>query len=73
MICKEDFDPTHAYDIGDVIMKDNVLYRFKAAHTAGDPWDATEVDEVDVITLIGDAEPESLTPQQIQALIDLLG
>lgn len=73
VICQEDFDSTQAYAIGDVVMKDNVLYRFKAAHTAGDPWDATEVDEVDVITLIGDAEPDSLTPEQIAALIDLLG
>lgn len=73
VVCKEDFDATHDYAIGDVVMKDNVLYRFKAPHTAGDPWDASEVDEVDVVTLIGDAEPESLTPEQIQALVDLLG
>lgn len=73
VVCKEDFDATLDYAIGDVVMKDNVLYRFKAPHTAGDPWDASEVDEVDVVTLIGDAEPESLTPEQIQALIDLLG
>lgn len=73
VICKEDFDATQAYEIGDVVMYNNVLYRFKAAHAANDPWDPTEVDEVDVVTLIGDAEPESLTPEQIQALIDLLG
>ena len=73
VVCKEDFDATHDYAIGGVVMKDNVLYRFKAPHTAGDPWDASEVDEVDVVTLIGDAEPESLTPEQIAALVDLLG
>ncbi len=73
IICQADFDATQAYAIGDVVKKDEKLYRFKAAHTADDPWDPTEVDEVDVVELIKDAEPESLTPEQIAALIDLLG
>lgn len=73
IICQDEFDAAQAYEIGDVVMKDGALYQFKAAHTAGDPWDAAEVDEVDVVSLIAAAEPESLTPEQIQALIDLLG
>ena len=56
-----------------VVKKDEKLYRFKAAHTANDPWDPTEVDEVDVVTLIKDAEPDSLTQQQLDDLLALLG
>lgn len=73
IICADDFDATQAYAIGDVVKKDEKLYRFKAAHTANDPWDPTEVDEVDVVTLIKDAEPDSLTQQQLDDLIALLG
>ena len=50
-----DFDATAAYSVGDVVVKDGKLYRFKAAHTAGDPWSASEVDEKDVDTLIKDS------------------
>ena len=73
IICADDFDATQAYAIGDVVKKDEKLYRFKAAHTANDPWDPTEVDEVDVVTLIKDAEPDSLTQQQLDDLLALLG
>ena len=73
IICADDFDATQAYAIGDVVKKDEKLYRFKSAHTANDPWDPTEVDEVDVVTLIKDAEPDSLTQQQLDDLLALLG
>lgn len=46
------FNAANAYAIGDIVTKDNVLYKFKAAHTAADPWDATEVDQTSVIALI---------------------
>ena len=46
------FDAANAYAIGDIVTKDNVLYKFKAAHTAADPWDATEVDVVTVESLL---------------------
>lgn len=72
VICKADFEITEDYAIGDVVKKDEKLYRFKTDHTAG-AWDPTEVDEVDVIQLIKDAEPDSLTQQQLDALIALLG
>lgn len=69
----DQFDATSgAYAIGDVVYHENGLYKFKAAHTAGDPWDPTEVDAVQVEDLIEDAEPESLTPQQISDLEALL-
>lgn len=73
MICEADFDATQDYLIGDVVKKDGKLYRFKAAHTADDPWDPTEVDEVDVVQLIKDAEPDALTTEQVNQLIALLG
>lgn len=48
------------------------LYKFKAAHTASDPWDATEVDAIDVLDLINAAEPDSLTSDQMTALIAII-
>ena len=72
IICKDNFETTEDYVIDDVVKKDQKLYRFIADHTAG-AWDAAEVEEVDVIQLIKDAEPESLTQAQIDALIALLG
>lgn len=72
MICADTFAAANAYAIGDVVKKDRVLYRFKAAHTANDPWSASEVDVVDVIDLIDSAEPESLTTAQVNALLALL-
>lgn len=71
-IISDSFDVTAAYAIDDVVIYNNKLYKFKAAHTANDPWDATEVDEVTVVELIEAAEPDSLTPAQINALLDLL-
>lgn len=67
-----DFDPVSgAYVIGDIVTYEDKLYKFKAAHTAGDPWDATEVDEVTVLDLISSAEPDSLTQAQLNALLAL--
>ena len=74
IICSEKFDSTKAYAIGDVVRyTDDKLYKFKAAHTANTAWDATEVDEKDVVTLIKESEAEGLTQQQIDDLIALLG
>lgn len=63
------FAAANAYAIGDVVTYGDGLYKFKAAHTAGDPWDATEVDAITV----ADLEPDSLTAAQITALEALLG
>lgn len=74
IICKEKFDQTAAYEIGDIVRyTDNKLYKFKAAHAANTAWDPLEVDEKDVVELIEEAEPESLTQAQLDALIALLG
>ena len=62
------FDATKAYAVGDVVTYGDQLYKFKVAHTANDPWDATEVDAVTCAAL----EPQSLTAAQIEALTELL-
>ena len=68
----DEFAAANAYSIGDVVTREDGLYKFKVAHTAGDPWSASEVDAVQVSELIEDAEPESLTPAQIADLEGLL-
>ncbi len=72
IICEANFDASQDYEIDDVVKKDEALYRFVAAHTAGDPWDTDEVEEVDVIQLIKDAEPDSFTTEQMNTLLALL-
>lgn len=66
------FDQTQAYVIGDVVVYNDTLYQFTSAHTAGTPWNVSEVTAVTLESLIGDAEPDSLTMAQINALIALL-
>lgn len=72
MVCATPFDAGDAYEIGDVVVYQRGLYEFTSAHTADDPWDASEVHKVDVIDLIASAEPESLTTSQVNALLALL-
>lgn len=67
-----EFDETSAYSVDDIVIYEDSLYKFKAAHTANDPWDATEVDAITIIDLIDAAEPEELTVAQVNALIALL-
>ncbi|MBR1738155.1 MAG: hypothetical protein IJ736_14285 [Firmicutes bacterium] len=71
MISTADFDNTVSYAIGDIVKYNNVLYKFKAAHSSGD-WDSTEVDTVTVLDIIENAEPDSLTTAQVNALLALL-
>lgn len=72
MISISDFDSASAYEIGDVVKKDNILFKFKAAHTAGSAWNTSEVDVVDILNLISTAEPQSLTQQQLNDVLGLL-
>ena len=72
MVCATPFDAGDAYEIGDVVVYQRGLYEFTSAHTADDPWDASEVHKVDVLDLIASAEPESLTTSQVNALLALL-
>ena len=46
------FDSTQAYAIGDIVIYNNALYKFKAAHTADDPWSASEVDAIKLADII---------------------
>lgn len=73
MIIKTSFDESQAYEIGDITKYQRGLYRFTSAHTADDPWDPTEVEVIDIMELIEEAEPEALTQAQIDELIALLG
>lgn len=72
MITTNVFDETQAYSIGDIVIYEDGLYKFKTAHTANDPWDSSEVDAVTIISLISSAEPDSLTTAQENALLALL-
>ena len=66
------FDASQAYAIGAVVIKDDVLYKFTSAHTAGDPWSSSEVTAVTLASLVQAAEPDELTAAQITALEALL-
>lgn len=68
----DEFDATQAYAIDDVVVYEDSLYIFTAAHTANDPWDPTEVTAVTIESLISAAEPDALTTAQLQALLALL-
>lgn len=46
------FNSANAYSIGDVVMYADELYEFKSAHIANDPWDATEVDKITVVSYV---------------------
>lgn len=58
----DEFDSTNAYDIGDAIIYQGSLYRFKSAHTANTSWNSSEVDEKTVVELI---ESGGSTPMSI--------
>lgn len=66
------FNPASAYAIGDVVIKDDVLYKFTSAHTAGDPWSSSEVTATTLASMVSAAEPDELTAAQITALEALL-
>lgn len=68
----DEFDATQAYAIDDVVVYDDGLYIFTAAHTANDPWDPTEVTAVTIESLISAAEPDALTTAQLNSLLALL-
>ncbi|HQQ21620.1 MAG TPA: hypothetical protein PK471_06890, partial [Bacteroidales bacterium] len=68
----DEFDATQAYAIDDVVVHEDTLYIFTAAHTANDPWNPSEVTAVTIESLISAAEPASLTTAQLDALLALL-
>lgn len=68
----DEFDASQAYEIGDVVIKDGVLYEFTSAHTADDPWSSSEVKTTTIEEKISDSGAQSLTPTQVNTLIGLL-
>lgn len=66
------FDATEAYEAGDLVIYDDTVYRFTDDKAAG-AWDSTKVEAVTVLDLIDNAEPDSLTTEQVNALLRLIG
>lgn len=66
-----EFNATESYDAGEVVVYEGDLYKFNTAHAAG-AWDGTDADQTTVVELINQAEPDSLTPAQVTALLALL-
>ena len=69
---ENEFDPDEAYAIGDLVWCFGNLCKFTSPHTAGDPWDPTEITAVSIVDLINNATPDSFTTSQKNALIELL-
>lgn len=65
------FSEAENYETGNVVIYEDGLYQFTADHTAG-AWNAAQVTTVTVVDLIAEAEPESLTTAQVNALLALL-
>jgi len=51
MIAPE-FDPTQAYEVGNLVAYGHNLYSFTSSHAANTPWDSTEVTQMPVSDLI---------------------
>lgn len=62
MVCAEFFDASKAYSKDTYVIYNDGLYKFKSAHTAGVAWDATIVDEVDLLTVIQEATNPTIAP-----------
>lgn len=66
------FDDTAAYETGDIVIYDDTVYRFTADKAAG-AWDSTKVEAVTLVSLIDNAEPDSLTTEQVNSLLRIIG
>ena len=62
MVCAEFFDASKAYTKDTYVIYNDGLYKFKSAHAAGAAWDATIVDEVDLLTVIQEATNPTIAP-----------
>ena len=65
------FTTTDNFVAGDVVVYEDKLDRFTAAHNAG-AWIGSDAEEVQVIDLLTDVEPNALTTAEVNALIALL-
>lgn len=66
-----EFSTATAYAVGDVVIYDGSLYKFKTAHSAG-AWNSAEVDEKTIAELLKEVDIDSLTTAQVNSLIALL-
>ena len=62
MVCAEFFDVTKTYKKDTYVIYNDGLYKFKSAHAADAAWDATIVDEVDLLTVIQEATNPTIAP-----------
>lgn len=65
------FSSSTAYTAGDIVVYNDVLYKFTADHAAG-AWSTSDTTAATVADLISAAEPDALTTEQVNALIALL-
>jgi len=65
------FDDTTDYTVGDTVIYGDELYICTTDHDAGD-WDSNDFTKTTVREIISAAEPDSLTEEQITALLELL-
>ena len=65
------FDATAAYTTGDLVTYEDALYKFTADKAAG-AWDSTKVTATTIATLLTEVEPDSLTTEQLNALLAIL-
>lgn len=72
MVDATTFNAATAYGAGAIVIYQDVLYRLTNAHAADAAWDPLNATQVDVISLIASAEPDSLTTAQVNALLALL-
>lgn len=70
-VIADNFRNDLAYNTGDIVYLGDLLYKFTADKPAGN-WDPAKATRVIIADLIEDAEPDSLTPQQIADLEALL-
>jgi len=66
------FDTATAYTTGDLVTYEDGLYKFTSDKAAG-AWDSTKVATTTIVELISAVEPDSLTTEQLNALVAILG
>lgn len=71
-ICSDIFDTDATYEVGDVVWYRKFLYRCIEKHNPDD-FTADHFEPVTVEQLISSAEPDSLTGEQMNSLLAILG
>lgn len=55
----DEFDKSKNYDVGDILIYDNKLYKCKSSHSAGD-WNPLDFEETSISQLLEEAQSESV-------------